>query len=273
VAAEKSLKLSFVGSSLTVRSDRRLLRRLLQNLVSNAVKYTPAGRVLVGTRRRNGRAVVEVWDTGLGIPASKQKAVFREFQRLDQGAKVARGLGLGLSIVERIGRVLDHPVSLRSQPGRGSVFRVEVPVAALPAGIAPPEKSQPRLAPLAGLHVLALDNEPSILEGMRTLLSGWNCEVLTARDLDQALAAVRDGAPEAILADYHLDDGNGLDAISALRHLMGRDTPAVLLTADRSVAVRDAAAALDVQVLNKPVKPAALRALLVQWRAARVAAE
>ena len=130
VAREKGLALTFVPSSLTVRSDRRLLRRLLQNLVSNAIKYTPSGRVLVGVRRRGPCLVIEVWDTGLGIPASKQKIVFREFQRLDQGAKVARGLGLGLSIVERIGRVLDHAITLSSEPGRGSVFRVEVPVVA-----------------------------------------------------------------------------------------------------------------------------------------------
>ena len=120
--------------------------------------------------------------------------------------------------------------------------------------------------------MLVLENEPSILEGMRTLLTRWSCKVLLARDLDEALAAVRDGAPEAILADYHLDEGNGLDAIAALREASGY-TPAVLLTADRSLAVREAAAALEVQVLNKPVKPAALRALLVQWRASRVAAE
>src|SRR5215213_2170814 len=132
-ARERGLRLTFVTSSRTIRSDRRLLRRLLQNLVSNAIKYTPSGRVLVGARRRSGCLVLEVWDTGLGIPASKQKVVFREFQRLDQGAKVARGLGLGLSIVERIGRVLDHSVTLSSEPGRGSVFRVAVPVVAAPA--------------------------------------------------------------------------------------------------------------------------------------------
>ncbi|HEX2554564.1 MAG TPA: NahK/ErcS family hybrid sensor histidine kinase/response regulator [Microvirga sp.] len=273
VAAEKSLKLTFVGSSLTVRSDRRLLRRLLQNLVSNAVKYTPAGRVLVGARRRQGQLVIEVWDTGLGIPLSKQTVVFREFQRLDQGAKVARGLGLGLSIVERIGRVLDHPVTLMSKPGRGSVFRVAVPIAALPATVAPPDAPRAPLAPLAGLKVLALDNEPAIQEGMRTLLTGWGCEVATASDLAGALAAFEAGIPEAILADYHLDDGNGLDAIAALREAAGRPLPALLLTADRTLAVRDAATAMDVHVLGKPVKPAALRALLVQWRASRAAAE
>jgi signal transduction histidine kinase/ActR/RegA family two-component response regulator len=273
---EKGLELTFVPSSKTVRSDRRLLRRLLQNLVSNAIKYTPSGRVLVGARRRGSRLAVEVWDTGLGIPASKQKVVFREFQRLDQGAKVARGLGLGLSIVERIGRVLDHPIALNSEPGRGSLFRVEVPVvAALPASITPMEAPRPPAMPLAGLRVLAIDNEPAILEGMRTLLSGWGCEVMTAADLRGALEAIeiRKAAPEAIVADYHLDEGDGLKTIKSLREAMKADIPALLVTADRSPAVRDAAAALNVHLLNKPLKPAALRALLAQWRASRIAAE
>ena len=117
------------GCSLAVRSDRRLLRRLLQNLVSNAIKYTPRGRVLIGCRRRGKRLRIDVYDTGIGIPASKKRVIFREFHRLDQGAKVARGLGLGLSIVERIARVLDHRLELKSALGRGSHFSVEVPVA------------------------------------------------------------------------------------------------------------------------------------------------
>jgi signal transduction histidine kinase len=189
-AREKGLKLTFVATSITVRSDRRLLRRLLQNLVSNAIKYTPSGRVLVGARRRAGRLELQVWDTGLGIPVSKQKAVFREFQRLDQGARVARGLGLGLSIVERIGRVLDHPVSLTSEPGRGSVFRVMVPVARVPASVTPLEAPRPAATPLLGLRVLAIDNEPAILEGMRTLLTAWGCEVTAAATLREASEAL-----------------------------------------------------------------------------------
>src|SRR6186713_443542 len=133
LAREKGLELAFVPSTRAVRSDRRLLRRLLQNLVSNAIKYTPEGRVLIGCRPRDGRLRIDVYDTGLGIPQSKKRTIFREFQRLDQGAKVARGLGLGLSIVERIARVLDHTVELESRPGRGSHFSVEVPLApALP---------------------------------------------------------------------------------------------------------------------------------------------
>jgi Na+/proline symporter/signal transduction histidine kinase len=276
VARERHLELTFLPCSQAVRSDRQLLRRLLQNLVSNAIKYTPRGRVLIGARRRAGKLRIEVWDTGLGIPASKQKLVFREFQRLDQGAKVARGLGLGLSIVERIARVLDHPVTLRSAPGRGSVFYIEAPLAArLPASAVPLEKPTRPASPLAGLVVLAIDNEPSILEGMRALLGGWGCDVITATTLDEAMTRLngREDRPEVIVADYHLNEGDGLGAIAALRKRLSLDIPAVLVTADRSAALRNEAQAAGIHVLTKPVKPAALRALLAQWRATRVAAE
>jgi signal transduction histidine kinase/ActR/RegA family two-component response regulator len=276
IARNKNLKLAFVPSSLTVRSDRRLMRRLLQNLISNAIKYTLSGRVLVGARRRGGHLMLEVWDTGLGIPPSKQRIVFREFQRLDQGMKAARGLGLGLSIVERIGRVLKHPITLNSEVGRGSVFRVEVPVvAALPATAAAPEPPKAPATVLSGLRVLVIDNEPAILEGMRLLLSGWGCETWTASDLEGAHQALRThrALPEVIIADYHLDETDGLELIKALRWKTQVDTPAVLVTADRTPVVRDAAAAMNIHVLNKPLKPAALRALLTQWRATKVAAE
>ena len=129
MAREKGLQLNFVVSTRSLRSDRRLLRRLLQNLISNAIKYTPQGRVLIGCRLGSAKLRLDVYDTGLGIPKSKQRAIFQEFHRLDQGAKVARGLGLGLSIVERIARVLDHSVALESKPGRGSHFSVTVPLA------------------------------------------------------------------------------------------------------------------------------------------------
>jgi signal transduction histidine kinase len=268
VAREKDLDLVFVPCSLTVRSDRRLLRRLLQNLVSNAIKYTPKGRVLVGVRRLRGNLRVEVWDTGLGIPPSKQKEVFREFQRLDQGARAARGLGLGLSIVDRI--------KLRSQLGRGSMFSVEVPITApIPAAAPKAAEAPPIATPLAGLTVLCIDNEPTILDGMKTLLGGWGCDVVVAASPDEALEAMgaRKAAPDIIIADYHLDEGDGLDAITVLRRKFGAETPAVLLTADRTPAVRDAAAGKKIHVLNKPLKPAALRALLAQWRSLRAAAE
>jgi Na+/proline symporter/signal transduction histidine kinase/CheY-like chemotaxis protein len=275
LARGKNLELVFVPCSVSVSSDRRLLRRLLQNLISNAVKYTPQGRVLVGCRRRRGVLRIDVYDTGLGIPKSKQRAIFTEFHRLDNGARVARGLGLGLSIVERIGRVLDHRIAVRSQVGRGSQFSVEVPrSAALPLPQAP--RGVLRLDPgqLAGTAVLCLDNEPAILEGMEALLASWGCHVLTARDLAGATAAVRASPyrPNGLLVDYHLDGENGIDAVAALRAAFGADLPAILITADRSPAVRQAARRANIQVLNKPVKPAALRALLAQCRVQRVAA-
>lgn len=276
MAREKNLRLVFVPSSLTVRSDRRLLRRLAQNLISNAIKYTPSGKVLVGVRRRGDRLRLEVWDTGLGIPASKQKTVFQEFERLDRGARVARGLGLGLSIVERITRVLDHPIRLRSAVGKGSVFFVDVPQGAPMPELLPASESKPTpSAPLAGLSVLAIDNEPAIIEGMRTLLTGWGCRVLTAESLKGALAILDRGTrrPDVIIADYHLDDGDGLEAIGALRERLDPDMPAILLTADRTAEVRAATLACDIHLMNKPLKPAALRALLAQWRATRLAAE
>jgi Na+/proline symporter/signal transduction histidine kinase/CheY-like chemotaxis protein len=275
LATEKSLELTFAPCSLSVRSDRRLLRRLLQNLISNAVKYTPKGRVLVGCRRSQNMLRIEVYDTGLGIPPSKKRIIFQEFLRLDEGAKVARGLGLGLSIVERIARVLGHQLDVRSVSGRGSRFSVEVPLTdAAPAsqpqqGAISIDRSQ-----LLGIAVLCIDNEPTILDGMETLLGGWGCRVLKAPDLDGAIAAVAEAQlpPNGLLVDYHLDKANGIDAIAELRRRFGSDLPAILITADRSPRVRNDARAADVQVLNKPLKPAALRALMAQWRIQRAAA-
>jgi len=265
-----------VPCSITVHSDRALLRRLLQNLVSNAIKYTPAGRVLVGCRRRGADLRIDVCDTGIGIPQAKRRAVFKEFHRLDQGARVARGVGLGLSIVERIARVLGCEVALKSSVGRGSRFSVEVPraTAAVAAAAVP---TAPKIAAgrLAGTVILCIDNEPAILDGMETLLGGWSCRVLKAADLAGALAALdtNDGELDGLLVDYHLDGGNGVEAIAALRSRLQRDLPAILITADRSARVREEARAAGVHVLNKPIKPASLRALITQWRVQRVAAE
>ena len=275
LAREKGLELTFVHSSLTVEFDRRLLRRLLQNLVSNALKYTQNGRVLVGCRRHANCIRIDVYDTGIGIPKSKQRVIFTEFHRLEQGAKVARGLGLGLSIVERIARMLGHKVEIESGIGHGSHFSVEVPRAlAVPKEVRRAEPRRVERRQLTGLVVLCIDNEPKILDGMQALLGGWGCEVLTATDLAAALTRVGDAEapPNGLLVDYHLDRGNGIDAIGELRRRFGADMPAILITADRSAGVLDAARALKIQVLHKPVKPAALRALLAQWRVQRVAA-
>lgn len=274
LAAAKGIALKYVPCSLVVRSDRRLLRRLVQNLVSNAIKYTPSGRVLIGCRRCGSQLRIDVYDTGVGIPESKRRDVFVEFHRLEQGARIARGVGLGLSIVERVARVLDYEVELYTVDSGGTHFAIAVPRSnAVPVEL--PARDDTRVDPgqLAGTTALCIDNEPSVLDGMATLLGGWGCEVIKAPDLATALTAIAasPNPPNGLLIDYHLDTGNGIDAIIALRARCG-DLPAILITADRSPAVREQARAEGVQILNKPIKPAALRALLAQWRMLRVAA-
>ena len=274
LAQEKGLELDFVPCSLAVQSDRRLLRRLLQNLVSNAIKYTPKGRVLVGCRRRGARLRIDVYDTGLGIPHSKQQAIFLEFHRLDQGARVARGLGLGLSIVERIARVLDHrsASARRSAADRTSRSRCRCRRPARPGPW--PRRARYRPAPARGLTVLCIDNEPASSTAWR------RCSAAGAARCSRRSTSMRRSprspraapTPHALLVDYHLDGGNGIEAIGELRRRFGSELPAILITADRSPQVREEARAAGVQVLNKPVKPAALRALLAQWRVQRVAA-
>jgi signal transduction histidine kinase/CheY-like chemotaxis protein len=274
LAATKGLDLTFVPCSLVVRSDRRLLRRLLQNLVSNAIKYTPTGRVLIGCRRRDNDVRIDVYDTGVGIPQSKWRDIFVEFHRLDQGARIARGLGLGLSIVERVARVLGSRIELESESGHGSHFAITVPRSSdAPMELPARESARVDSSQLAGITALCIDNEPSVLDGMETLLRGWGCDVIKAASLALALTAISESSavPSGLLVDYHLDHGNGIEAIIALRRRFG-DLPAILITADRSPDVRELARSEGVQILHKPLKPAALRALLAQWRVLRVAA-
>src|ERR1051326_3131456 len=186
------------------------------------------------------------------------------------------GGGLGLSIVERIARVLDCEVVLQSVLDRGSRFSVEVPRAA--AAVIRPDAARalrPDAGSLAGTVVLCIDNERAILDGMQRLLGGWGCRVLTAADLPEALAALEasEVEPDGLLVDYHLDGGDGIDTITELRRRAGRHIPAIVITADRSAHIRDQAQTEGAHVLNKPVKPASLRALIAQWQVRRVAAE
>ncbi|OKL42646.1 PAS domain-containing hybrid sensor histidine kinase/response regulator [Pseudovibrio exalbescens] len=271
IAAEKGLKLTVLPTELTLHSDRRLMRRLLQNLISNAIKYTERGGVLVGCRKRaGGNAIIEIYDSGVGIPEDQQRLVFQEFQRLDAGARIASGLGLGLSIVERISRVLGHEVTLNSVEGRGTRFQVHFKcAAALPETAVTPAKAK-TAGQLDGLVVLAIDNEPQILEGMEMLLKNWNCHVISA---ESGLAAAKKvhqdkKLPDIILADYHLDEGTGIDAIGQLRWKFGPDLPAILITADRSKEVREEAEEKGIVLLNKPLKPAALRGHLARRKSA-----
>jgi len=268
-ARAKGLELTFVPSSLPVESDRLLLRRLLQNFISNAIKYTPHGRVLVGCRRYGQSLRITVYDTGVGIPPLKRGEIFKEFHRLEQGARIARGLGLGLSIVERLARVLNHGIAIDSNPGGGSVFSVTVPTAKAVNHTAAVTTATPlSLTPISGARIVCIENDPAILDGMKTLLTAWGAEVVAAPDPDaaiEAIDAVR-GQVTGLLVDYHLDRGNGVAAIRDIRRRFGEHIPAILITADRSPHVRAAARDENIAVLNKPLKPASLRALLGQWR-------
>ena len=275
VAQAKKLKLTFVPCALAVSSDRVLLRRLLQNLISNAVKYTPKGRVLVGCRRVGGSLQVGIYDTGVGIPILKRGEIFKEFHRLDQGARIARGLGLGLSIVERLAKVLNHGIVVDSNLSGGSRFSVTMPIAntithvSALAGANMSEKT-----PMSGTLIVCIENDRAILDGMKTLLTGWDAKVIAATDLASASEAIAASNQRVtgLLVDYHLDRGNGIAAIRDIRQKFGAGIPAILITADRSPQVRYAAREEGIVVLNKPVKPAAMRALLGQWRAQQVVA-
>lgn len=255
-----------------VRSDRRLLRRAVQNFFANALRYTREGGVLLGLRHRGDQIEIQVWDTGPGIPAHHLTQIFEEFRRFDSGAMKRggfgdeRGLGLGLSICQRIARMLDHPLRVRSRVGRGSMFSIRVPV-----GVATrqPVLREITSAPdvLAGLRVLCVDNDPEILDGMRALLSRWKAVALTASTVEEALAHIDSSDPASLpdvaLVDYHLHDRlDGLGVIAELRRCAKRDIPAALLTGDGSDTLKHAAREYGCAVLTKPVKPASLRAFL-----------
>lgn len=266
VARSAGLQLRARVPALAVRTDHRLLSRILRNLLSNACRYTERGRVLLAARRRGAFVRLEVWDTGRGIPADQLQAIFLEFNQLNVGgAEKRQGVGLGLAIVDRIAGLLGCAVQVRSEPGRGSLFAIEVPLAE-PKTAQTSGESLPRPSvsdPLPGRRLLVVDNEASILFSMAALLGQWGCEVLTANDLDSALALLGERPPEAILADYHLDHGaTGCELVRDLRRHYGRAIPAVMISADRSDECRRALQTLGIPQLNKPVKPGKLRAVL-----------
>lgn len=252
-----------------VNTDLRLLTRILRNLLSNACRYTEQGRVLLGTRKRGGFIELQVWDSGTGIAEDQLESIFLEFNQLNVGRAAERkGVGLGLAIVERIARILDYPIKVRSQPGRGSVFSIRVPLASptQQRAAVPLAVPQPRLGdPLPGRRLLVLDNELSILHSMSALLEQWGCEVLTATDQASALQVLGARAPELILADFHLDHGVvGSQVVQNLRQHFGANIAAVMITADRSDQCRRELHGMGVPLLNKPVKPGKLRAVLSQ---------
>ena len=268
-ANSRGIRLRYRPSRLWVRSDEKMLRRIVQNLLDNAVKYTRTGGVLVGVRRRAQSVSLEVWDTGVGIAAEQQQNVFREFCRLTQkelpaGAQRQQGYGLGLATVERLCRLLNSPITLVSRPGRGSVFKVELKLTAAQGRIRTLPGATAKRGAQLNLQVLCVDNEPSILEAMAALLEGWGCRVQCARDRAEAVAC---SEPDLLLMDFHLDDGeNGIDLAGELLARWDGDVPCVIISAENTNTVKNRAHNAGWQFLQKPLRPAALRALLQKWQ-------
>ncbi len=270
-AEQQGLSFRLMPCQLTVQSDPRLLRRLLQNFLTNACRYTLSGRVLFGARRRGDMVELQVHDTGVGIPEDKINEIFEEFRRLDPVEGARKGYGLGLSIVARISRLLGYQVRVRSRVGHGSCFSVLVPLAHSP----PPHTlarpvTLPAASPVDNVRVLLIDNDPAVLDGMTRLLQTWQCQAVAVANRRQARArlAQADFQPQILLADYHLDDGDvGTDLITELRGQLGTDIPAAIITADRSPEVQAAVQRLaSASLLTKPIKPARLRALIASVR-------
>jgi len=274
LAAKKQIRLRLVETCAAAVGDRALVARVVQNLVSNAIKYTrPGGQVLVGVRKRGTRLRLDIVDTGIGFNRDQHALIFAEFSRLEHGARMAQGLGLGLSIVKRLVTALGVTLELDSKEGRGSRFSLFLPLAPRTEKAVPEPGlgREPPASNLSGLRVLCVDNEKAILDAMEGLLGGWGCDVRSARSLkdidkDRLLMG---WFPDLVLMDYHLDQTSGLDAIEWLRHNVGGHLPAALVTADRSAAVRALAEERGITVVTKPVKPAALRATISSLTGAR----
>lgn len=265
----RSAGLAFVvePANVWVRSDARLLRRILQNLVSNAIRYTGHGEVRVKTDHpAPGQVRISVCDTGPGIPRDQQERIFEEFRRLDTSHRIP-GKGLGLAIVRRATAMLQHPLELVSDAGQGACFMVTVPQGESRADTTPALTKPTRDRAIQGRRILVVDNETQIQLGMETLLSGWGCQVMAAGSGAAALARLGDEQPgvipDVIIADFHLDNGEtGDQAVHEIRTKLGRTVPAIIISADRSEELKARLSGQKLPLLGKPVKPAQLRALL-----------
>jgi signal transduction histidine kinase/CheY-like chemotaxis protein len=267
VAREKGLSLRIIPSRCWIRSDFILLQRIICNLVSNAARYTNRGGIVVGCRLRGATLNIEVWDTGIGIPADQHQSIFDEFYRLGELDKDRRGgLGLGLAIVHRLCGLLDHPVSLTSKVGKGSRFVVAVPCAPAGAVIEAP-KAAIRPAAFGASQIKTvwiIDDDPLVRDGMGSLLKSWGCRVVVlGADRDFGSADVGNQTPDLIVSDYHLAAGKtGVEVAGRLRAMYGAKIPVFLMSGDTSPELLRAVRASGYHLLHKPVEPMELRGLL-----------
>ncbi len=264
IAESKNLRLSTHIRPCRVHSDPIYLRRIIQNFVSNAVKYTETGRVLISVRPSHQHVSIQVWDTGVGIPKSEQKKVFDDFYRWENNREP--GMGLGLGLVRRMQKLLGVTTQVRSVPHRGSCFTILVPNAKQPAL---PQQA-PEVVPitkinkaLAMCHIWCVDDDPNNLEAMSTLLDKWHCTYRTFNRYEDALNATEETLPELLLMDYQLNDQHdGIDLITRLRARFNQNIPAVLITAVRTDELAELCKQQHISYMPKPAKPAKLRALV-----------
>src|SRR5580704_11146341 len=265
-AREKGLRLRIVSTAAFIVSDFILLERILMNLVSNAIWYTVRGGVVVGCRRRAGIVRIEVWDSGIGIPEDQRANIFSEFYQLRMIERErSGGLGLGLAIVDRLCRLLDHPITLVSRIGKGSRFAVSVP-SALPVPLAdtPPISSVDQVM---GKFVLVIDDDALVLDAMRGVLRSWGCSVATATSETAAVAGLSEyeRTPDLIISDYRLSDGsNGIQVIERLRRALDARVPAFLISGDAAPERLREIAGSGYYLLQKPVLPMTLRSVVSQ---------
>lgn len=274
MANRRALKLRIVPTAFCVESDRTMLRRVLQNIISNAIRYTDDGGVLVGARKRGDNIRIDVVDTGTGIDEEYYEEIFEEFRRglpSQTGSEDhSVGLGLGLTIVKRMTETLRHPLSFSSVPGKGSWFRLT-----LPAAIRPCDNPQLRrlhqsagASRIQGVHgacILLIENDTQLLEAMRVQLEKWHCAVEPSTQAGRVEEILADGkfSPDVIIADQHLDHGElGSAIIGKVRETLQQEVPAIIITADFSSELKSLTAKQQIRLINKPVKPAHLRALL-----------
>ncbi len=266
-AERKEIRLHTLPTNLAVLSDPVLLERILLNLLANAVRYTVRGGILLGCRSRGEKVRIEIWDTGIGIPLEHQEAIFQEFYQVANLERDrAKGLGLGLAIAARLARLLGSRIDMRSRPGRGSVFAIE-----LPRGVAdtveraPSQRVLTELLP--GARVLVVDDDALVREAMSIGLAQWGCRAVLAANGDDAATLMADEKkrPDAILCDYRLPNGEtGVEVIVRLHRIAGRAIPAALITGDTAPERLREARQAGYALLHKPLHPAKLRALLEQ---------
>ena len=263
LAQDRNLTLKVRSTDAWVISDSHWLRRIIQNFLANAIRYTESGGILLGCRKRGDHIQIEVWDTGIGIPDDKINDVFREFKRLNQGKQDSKGLGLGLAIVDRMAKQMEHPVEVMSRLGHGTCFRITLPLTA-------PQEEMPKAAVSSSMQgasfnaikVFCIDNDAEVLEGMKALLSSWECDIFAVANEDAADKV--ETKPQIMLADFQLDgDITGLDVMRRVRQKFNDDTiPGILITADPREQVAHKAKQDGFHFLSKPLRPASLRALM-----------